>query len=508
MRRILRSPRNLWCEERVTATGLLVDGDDYYRAFYEAAQQAQRYILLSGWQFDENACLLRGKEAEHARLPVSLRDFLDALCDRTESLHVYILAWDFHSVFLLEREWMQSLRFNWMTNERLRFHFDDKHADQGSHHQKFVVIDGRLSFLGGLDLCDHRWDDRSHKDPNPLRESRGTPHKPFHDVQAYLVGTAVAERLAELFVCRWKAAGGDPIELPAPLPALAAYEPRGAVVLTAEKVALSRTDPHGSPTRTENCREICDLHLDAIAAAQRLIYIETQYFSSREVGAALCARLRVQDETSMDVVIVLNMKAETLKEEIAVGLAQAKVIAELREAALGTRHRLGIYYTVPATEDGVEPERATYIHSKIMIVDDRFLTVGSANLTNRSQCVDTELNMTVETTDSGDDLGRSIVQARRSLIAEHLGVPDAAAFDASGLVATLDDLARRREGRLRLHPSPTENERAAIEIIDPQALPFDPAGVESHDHDRSLFVGGLGALWTRLTGGAAKPAGE
>ena len=208
----------------------------------------------------------------------------------------------------------------------------------------------------------------------------------------------------------------------------------------------------------------------------------------------------------MDVVIVLNMKAETLKEEIAVGLAQAKVISDVRDAAAGTRHRLGIYYTVPLTEGDVEPKRATYIHSKVMIVDDRFLTIGSANLTNRSQCVDTELNMSVETDDSSDALGRSIVQARLSLIAEHLGVSDAAAHDASGLVATLNDLAERRDGRLRIHPSPTENERKALEIIDPQALPFDPAAVESND--RSLFVGGIGALWTRLTGGATKPDDE
>jgi phospholipase D1/2 len=489
MRRILRSPRNLWCEEPVTSTGLLVDADDYYRAFYDAAAQAQHYILLSGWQFDETACLLRGEAAEQARLPVALRDFLDALCDRTESLRVYILAWDFHSVFMFEREWMQSLRFNWMTNDRMKFHFDDNHADRGSHHQKFVVIDGRLSFLGGLDLCDQRWDDRAHKDPNPLRVSRGAPHKPFHDVQAYLAGNEVGARLTELFVCRWKAAGAGAIELPDPLPAVAEYVPSGAIPLAASQVALCRTDPHGSPTGAKNCREIGDLHLDAIAAAERLIYIETQYFSSHDVGTALAERLRVQDDTSMDVVLVLNMEAETLKEEIAVGLAQAKVLQELRQAVVGTRHRLGIYYSVPATEPGIEPQRATYIHSKVMIIDDRFLTVGSANLTNRSQCVDTELNMAVETADADDELGRSIVQARRSLIAEHLGVTDAAAYDASGLVAALDDLAQRQEGRLRLHPSPTEKERAVLDVIDPQALPFDPSSIESPGDDRSLFFG-------------------
>ena len=67
MTRILRSPRNVWSERPVTQAGLLVDGDDYYRAFYEAAQNAERYILLAGWQFDSDASLLRGPEAEGQR---------------------------------------------------------------------------------------------------------------------------------------------------------------------------------------------------------------------------------------------------------------------------------------------------------------------------------------------------------------------------------------------------------------------------------------------------------
>jgi phosphatidylserine/phosphatidylglycerophosphate/cardiolipin synthase-like enzyme len=278
----------------------------------------------------------------------------------------------------------------------------------------------------------------------------------------------------------------------------------GAVPLAVSKVAISRTDPHGAPTQTPNCREICDLHLDALASAERLIYIETQYFSSREIGAALAKRLKVSEGPPLDVVLVLNMQAETLKEEIAVGLAQAQVLTELRKAAEGTQHRLGIYYTVPATEGSTEPARATYIHSKILIIDDRFLTVGSANLTNRSMGVDTELNISIETDDVGDALSSSIARARESLIAEHLGLSDA--HPAVGLVTTLNDQARRHAGRLRLHPSPTENELTALEVIDPQELPFDPAAVEDHDHRRSIFVGGLSALWKRLAKTTVEPS--
>jgi phospholipase D1/2 len=498
MARILQAPRNVWCEKPVTAFGLLIDGCDYYRAFYKAALAAEEYIVMTGWQFDTDACLLRGDEARAAELPVELLPFLDALCKRNEKLKIYLLAWDFHHVFALERQWVQELRFTWMTSDRIQFIFDGKHHDEGAHHQKFVVIDGRLSFLGGLDLCDQRWDERSHKDPNPLRDSRGEPHKPFHDVQAYLLGNEVSAELAKLFDHRWQAAGGLPLGLPQLPPAATAYEPEDAVVLNVSHVSLSRTDIFGSPTGAKNCREICDQHLDAIAAAERSIYVETQYFTSEELCKALVERLRRAGGSALEVVLVLNDKAETFKEEVAVGLAQAKVILDLRQAVEGTQHHLGIYYTVPETEAGAEPERATYIHSKLLIVDDRFLSVGSANWTNRSTSVDTELNASIETEDPADPVARSIRRARQSLLAEHLGVPPSESEQITGLVSELDERARSRDGRLRPHPSPTEKERKVLEVIDPQQLPFDPSALEARDEDKSIFVGGIGALWRRL----------
>lgn len=482
----------------MSACGILVDGDDYYRAIFEAGQQAEDYILLAGWQFDTDACLLRGAEAEHAPLPVSLLAYLNALCERKPALRIYVLAWDFHVVFALEREWLQDLRFQWLTNERLQFLFDAHHVAGGSHHQKFVVVDGSLAFLGGLDLCDHRWDDRHHRVPNALRVSRGEPHRPFHDVQAYIVGAA-AQRLTELFMARWAAAGGAPLNLPQPeVPRIRSFQPHGGLALAATQVALSRVDPYGAPNGAKDCREILQLTLDALNAATRLIYVETQYFSARALGDAFAARLEDANSPPLSIVLVLNEHAETLKEELAVGLAQARVIKQLRAAADRGPHRLRIYYTVPQTEPGVEPERATYIHSKLMIVDDRFLMVGSANFTNRSNGLDTELNAAFETESPDTELGRSIRSARQALIAEHLGVPEL--DQGEDLVELLDRYATTGSARLRAHPSPTTGELQALDVIDPTLLPFDPAAPEAVDHDRVLFVGGIGDIWRKLFG--------
>ena len=96
---------------------------------------------MSGWQFDSGVLLLRGSDAPPGA-EVRFLPFLNSLCEANPDLHVYILAWDFHVVLALEREWMQRVYFDWMTNPRFRFLFDNCPAPGGSHHQKFVVVDG------------------------------------------------------------------------------------------------------------------------------------------------------------------------------------------------------------------------------------------------------------------------------------------------------------------------------------------------------------------------------
>jgi phosphatidylserine/phosphatidylglycerophosphate/cardiolipin synthase-like enzyme len=503
MKLIVDSENVTWRREEVDEVGLLIDADVYYRQFYRAALGAKRSILLTGWQFDSDVDLLRGEDAEKAPGPVALIKFLNYLCEQRPELQIRILAWDFHVVFAAEREWMQKLVFQWRTHKNILFMFDASHVDNGSHHQKIVVIDDELVFLGGLDLCDHRWDDMSHRNQNPLRVSRGRPHKPFHDIQAFVRSRSVAKALNGLIRARWLRAGGEDLTfldhpINDPLPGVEELLP-----LAAKEITLHRTDPHGSPDGTSMCQEIRDLYRAAFAAAEKLIYIETQYFSSHAISEALEQRLRAPNRSTLEVVLILNMKAEKLKEQAAVGLAQAKELARIRAVAAETGHHVGIYYTLPECKPGETPDQATYVHSKLMVVDDRMMTVGSANCTNRSMGVDTELNLSVETDSPLSELGLSILNVRATLLAEHTGGPPVHLVD--GLVEHLNGLAdaaaRREVGcpcRLRHNPSPTEAERAALEIIDPQALPFDPDAPESLEEDRPLFVGDMSETIEKL----------
>jgi phosphatidylserine/phosphatidylglycerophosphate/cardiolipin synthase-like enzyme len=91
------------------------------------------------------------------------------------------------------------------------------------------------------------------------------------------------------------------------------------------------------------------------------------------------------------------------------------------------------------------------VHSKIVIVDDIFLRVGSSNLNNRSIGLDTECDLAIEA--AGDDERRAITGVRDRLIAEHLGIDPTAlghAIDREGsLVRAID---RHADGERGLRP--------------------------------------------------------
>lgn len=399
----------------VEQSAAIVDARAYYRAFYRGALGAERYLLVAGWQFDSEVALLRGPDAEDAPLPVTFMPFLAALCARRPELRIYLLAWDFSLVYAIEREWMQRLRFAVGTPEGLRFQFDTHPLAGASHHQKFVVVDGQLAFVGGMDICDARWDDRLHTPSDPLRvDVAGEPCRANHEVQAAVVGDAARE-LGELFRARWQNACGEELDLPPPpeTPAsrfdLADLTAGELLPIAAREVWISRTsiDPEGSVSS-----EIRAAYTAALRAAERFIYAETQYFTSRSITAALLERLRDHSLQKLSIAVVLPRDADSTKEHFALGEAQSAVLGVLEETARTEGHDLAFFCSVASDDD------ATFIHSKVLVVDDAFLAIGSANLTERSMGADSELALIWRS--NGDaGLAADIARVRASLLAEH-----------------------------------------------------------------------------------------
>jgi phosphatidylserine/phosphatidylglycerophosphate/cardiolipin synthase-like enzyme len=454
--------------------GLLIDGRDYYRAVYDLCSQAKRSILMLGWQFDTRTALLRGDDAREARYPVKLLAFLRALCDERPELRVYLLAWEASVLFALEREPFQRLSFAINSRENLRFELDDCHPVAASQHQKLLVVDRSIAVLGGMDVCSDRWDDRAHLAGDERRRRLfpgwGT-YLPYHDVQAYVTGDAV-DTLRGWFAERWELGVGEELELgDDPREEL---ELRPSVEIDAPRVGLARTLPPLDEPPRSFVGELQALHLEAIARAERLIYIENQYFTSEAIRRALIERMRRAGGERLSIAIVLPKESAGLKEQVTIGVRQAEILRQLERVEAETGHQVGVYYTTAPDGDGGEVP--VFIHAKVLAVDDRFLLVSSANTTNRSMGLDSELGVAWE----ADQPTESLRRARVELMREHCGLEGDEARemldDPTGLVERLDRLAGARTHRLRRHPMREGEEpgETIAEALQAAEVPLDP----------------------------------
>jgi len=446
--------------------------------------------LLAGWQFSCDVELVRGDDAKDAQYPTRLIELLKHLCEERPELEVYLLPWDSNPVFAFEREPLQRLKLLLRGHGRIHWKMDNAHPAGASHHQKMFIIDRAIGFLGGMDLCDSRWDDRRHLIDAPARCNRGRPYKPYHDVNAYVIGDGV-DVLRSWFTERWRRATGEPLELPDVPRTAIEIEPTFEV--SAPNIALARTWPASEDGKEREVCEILRLHQRAIASARRVIYIENQYFSSHQIAAAIEARMKQRGSPRLDIVMVLPKESAGLKERISIGVYQAELLNRLTKIARRTGHRLGIYYHVSAEEVPV------FVHAKVLAVDDRFLLISSANLSNRSMGFDSELGIAWESPEPST----SLRNARMELLAEHCGLSRDAADPLLAsplrLVERLDTLARSKDYALRIHDR-NRDERAGwlLRRVLPKRTHFDPENPQQFHEGLPEPIAWLDRLWLRL----------
>jgi uncharacterized membrane protein YdjX (TVP38/TMEM64 family) len=184
------------------------------------------------------------------------------------------------------------------------------------------------------------------------------------------------------------------------------------VALTGVDVAIARTR---APMDDEPpISEVLQLYLDMIAAAKRTIYIENQYFTSNALGEALAKRLAEPD--GPEVIAVLRLSTQGWLEAPTMGTLRTVMLKKLRDA---DRHgRFHAYYPhIPNLPEG----QCCDLHSKLVIVDDEYLRIGSANFSNRSMGLDTECDVAIEA--RGDErVAQGIRDFRNALLGEHLDV--------------------------------------------------------------------------------------
>ena len=464
--RLMVPGRTCWRIERANRLALIVDAADYFRHVKAAMLKAEQSLMLIGWDFDTR--IKFEPEEQTLEGPNLLGEFLSWLPKQRPGLQIYVLKWDLGMIQALGRGMTPVFILDWMTNKRLRFKLDRAHPVGAAHHQKIVVIDDALAFCGGIDMTADRWDTREHLDDDPRRiKPSGRPYGPWHDATTAIDGKA-ARALGDLVRERWRHGTGESLN-----PASEGSDPWPddlAPTIEQIDVAIARTLPELDDR--EEVREIEALYLEAIAKAERSIYIETQYLACRKIAEALAQRLGEPD--GPEIVIILPESTEGWLEHKVMDGARLKLLHMLWRA---DRHkRFGVFYPVTAAGTPI------YVHAKIMVIDDRLLRVGSSNLNNRSMGFDTECDLAIEVTSTSRDDQRvreTIVSIRRDLLCEHLDVEprrfaEAMTGVSGSLLQTIEAL--RGQGRSlkpfeRAEVAEDESVLAENELLDPEGRP-------------------------------------
>lgn len=326
------------------------------------------------------------------------------------------------------------------------------------HHQKSWIVDAgtpdEVAFVGGINL-----DHASVAVPGHPRQEAGN----VHDVYLELRGPAATD-VHHNFAQRWNQAserdlpGGawpDP-ESAGDLPFPRQPSPEAGQVpvqitrtVLAGRYSDDTATPGGAPhdiARGE--QSIIEQYVAAIDAAQRTIYFEDQLIAS----PVIVGRLYAAFERGVDVVFLVPWRAhpEFVKARRSGQYAAAfAFFDQLRECERFTL--AGI-----ASNDGPGQYHDVYVHAKIMLVDDAWATIGSANVAERSFREDTEMNASLWHADT-------VKALRCALFEEHLG-RDTSAMDDREALRLYREIALANQAR-----------RDRDEPLDGLAFAVDPA---------------------------------
>ncbi|MGW5345275.1 phospholipase D family protein [Streptomyces sp. NPDC004050] len=447
----------------------VVHGAAYFAELLERidAQRAGDLLLFTDWRGDPDERLGRhhpGRDGGADRRGTEVGAVLARAAER--GVIVKGLVWRSH---------LDRLQFSETENLHLGAEIEEAGGEclldmrvrpGGSHHQKMVVLrhPGRpgldIAYVGGIDLCHNRNDDRSHLgDPQavPMAGAYG-PHPPWHDVQLALRGPVVGD-IEAVFRERWQDPSplsrspvtrlrellhhedtdADPLPPQGPDP-----EPCGT-----HTVQVLRTYPNrllrGYPFAPDGERSIARGYLKALRRARSLIYLEDQYLWSPRVVACFAHALRVNPGLRL-IAVIPSLPEQDGRLTLPMNLiGRVSALDRLRRAG---GPRVAVY--------GLENHAGTpvYVHAKVCVIDDVWASVGSDNINLRSWTHDSELSCVVlDTTEDprppGDpgglgDCARGFARRLRlELSREHLDIgPDpvpGTVPDAGGGAPTADD---------------------------------------------------------------------
>jgi phosphatidylserine/phosphatidylglycerophosphate/cardiolipin synthase-like enzyme len=263
---------------------VLIDGAEALPRMVAELERAESHVHIAGWYFSPEFALTRGGE------PAILRNLLAELAERVE---VRVLVWAGAPLplFRPSRGTVRRMRERLCAGTQIRCALDPRERPMHCHHEKTIVVDDHVAFVGGIDLTSEagdRFDGSDHR-------ARGQVG--WHDASARVAGPAVAD-IAEHFRMRWREVTGAELESPG------ALEPVGNVELQIVRTVperVYRAKPDGD-------FRILESYVRALRSARRLIYLENQFLWSPEIAQILRDKLLRPPTDEFRLLIVLPAK--------------------------------------------------------------------------------------------------------------------------------------------------------------------------------------------------------
>ncbi len=422
-----------------------VDGKDYFADLLLVLRAAETEILITDWSMSPEIYLERESRDANARLDLTL------IAKARAGVKVHIMLWWQSSMATqgtVNANYVVR-RFKDIPNISVVLHPSGTFPSKWSHHQKSVIVDRAMGFCGGIDLCYGRYDDRNHDLADECHLSTRFPGKdfynpgisacdnlhapweekldryvhprePWHDIQMGVNGGCAAD-LARNFLHRWNhhvketglplaamaPSSDDGSELPPPK---FDFWRKTATEVNTAQILRSLSKWSGNH-KTE--QSIYKGYLYAIEHAEHFIYVENQFFISSQgpvlnkIAQALFQRVdrAISAKKKFLVTIVLPFHPEGSFDATATRILYKLVFKTIRylKREMERAHplsRFGDYFQFGSPIKNAKiGERfflqLIYVHSKLMIVDDRLVICGSANINDRSMLGDRDSELAI-----------------------------------------------------------------------------------------------------------------
>ncbi|EME46326.1 hypothetical protein DOTSEDRAFT_148451 [Dothistroma septosporum NZE10] len=487
----------------------LVDGRDHMWQVSRAIDNAKDFVYIHDWWLSPELYMRRPAA-------ISQKWRLDRLLRRKaqEGVKIFVIVYrNVESAIPIDSEYTKGSLLDLHPNICVQRSPNQFRQNQffWAHHEKLVVVDNMMAFVGGVDLCFGRWDDPCHsltddkltgfeldhdvpKDSdhcqvwpgkdysNPrvldfyqldrpyeeMYDRTRVPRMPWHDIAMQIVGQP-ARDVGRHFVQRWNyilrqrvASRPTPVLMPPPEYDQEELDRLGMTGTCQVQILRSATDwSIGTPRRTEH--SIMTAYVNLIKTSEHFVYVENQFFITscqvnnviihNSIGDAIVERairahkdgeqwqiclviplmpgfqnsVDAQDGTSVRLIMQCQFRS--------ICRGESSIFGRLQSAGIEPQDYVRFYSLRQWGKIGPQKCLTTeqlYIHAKCMVVDDRHVIIGSANINERSMLGSRDSEVASVVTDTRMipsfmggkpyEVGEFPHTLRKRLMREHLGV--------------------------------------------------------------------------------------